>query len=321
MEEEDEGEFEFCPHAWYREAKEEGGVRGSWRLAFLCLCLPVCYPCYLSRSLRIYLRRKGPRERADTVGNSNDREECLSPEQPGPSVQEKLRVDAMFLKSESSYQLLNKLSLRRVKGQNAAGMTYVSLGKEEFASDIYISFESSVCDTSVKDFPVSTTSSLLAQLHILVLAYRDETELLETLSRTSGILGYTSQYWRGYYPLLLVKLCNSVDFDQLKREALCLIEKNFSWCHRLQISESFNLRDQYKLMATLLKLYLHVFKLRCDVSGNEWEVGVPMDWECPGQCGLATQAQAMAGTQQTRPRSKVRPDRRGKRRPRTPTFS
>ena len=35
----------------------------AWRLAFLCLCLPACYPCYLSRSLRQSAR---PRPRGPT---------------------------------------------------------------------------------------------------------------------------------------------------------------------------------------------------------------------------------------------------------------
>ena len=49
---ESEEGFDPCPSSWYRQAKQTGGLGGAWRLAFMCLCLPVCYPCYITRKYR-----------------------------------------------------------------------------------------------------------------------------------------------------------------------------------------------------------------------------------------------------------------------------
>ena len=57
-------QVDLCPTLWYREFSgstqklDESGTtcmkirRFIWRLCFLFTCLPLCYPCYLTRSLR-----------------------------------------------------------------------------------------------------------------------------------------------------------------------------------------------------------------------------------------------------------------------------
>ena len=245
--------LELCPRSWYLEAREEGGARGTWRLAFLCLCLPLCYPCYLTRSLR-RLRRKHHHK----AGHGPERT-CLS---PSYSQQEKagdrVRLDAMVLQSEAGFDLVNKLSLQKIgQGQDTAGQTDVVL--KEHRAVVHVTFEASICTTSVPNFPVSTTAAFVADLDVLVLAFRQEEELVACLSRSSGVLGYCSTYWRGYYPLLLVKLSTAPPAP-LRREALACLEKSFSCCYLLQLGNPFTRKDELLLLETLLQLYLHVFR-------------------------------------------------------------
>ena len=47
---------EFCPNSWFevdKEMHQDGFCKQvSWKCCFICVCLPVCYPCYLSRTIR-----------------------------------------------------------------------------------------------------------------------------------------------------------------------------------------------------------------------------------------------------------------------------
>merc|ERR1712038_187576 len=115
---ESEEGFDPCPSSWYRQAKQTGGLGGAWRLAFMCLCLPVCYPCYITRKYRRRRRAStGPR------GTTSPNRAPLSPSisqvdvksSPAKDAKQALRVDAMFLQFESGYKLLNRLSLQRVE--------------------------------------------------------------------------------------------------------------------------------------------------------------------------------------------------------------
>ena len=96
---ESEEGFDPCPSSWYRQAKQTGGLGGAWRLAFMCLCLPVCYPCYITRK---YRRR---RRASTSLGGISPSRAPLSPSIsqvdalnfPAKDAREVLRVDAMFL--------------------------------------------------------------------------------------------------------------------------------------------------------------------------------------------------------------------------------
>eukprot|EP00092_Neocalanus_flemingeri_P000469 GFUD01000499.1.p1 GENE.GFUD01000499.1~~GFUD01000499.1.p1 ORF type:complete len:859 (+),score=220.76 GFUD01000499.1:44-2620(+) len=51
---------DFCPRAWFHVEKDisDSGFchRLSWKCCFLCFCLPICYPCYLTRTIRRRLK-------------------------------------------------------------------------------------------------------------------------------------------------------------------------------------------------------------------------------------------------------------------------
>lgn len=55
-----EDQVDLCPPSWFRELTDEPETRAwavnarrvLWRLCFISTCLPLCYPCYLSRTFR-----------------------------------------------------------------------------------------------------------------------------------------------------------------------------------------------------------------------------------------------------------------------------
>ena len=68
-----EDQIDFCPKFWFREFnnKKSNSRKNNnkcscrkrvqtviWRICFLLTCLPMCYPCYLSRSIRRRKRQK-----------------------------------------------------------------------------------------------------------------------------------------------------------------------------------------------------------------------------------------------------------------------
>jgi len=290
---ESEEGFDPCPSSWYRQAKETGGLGGAWRLAFMCLCLPLCYPCYITRKFR-------RRRRASTnLGGISPSRVPLSPSisqvdalnSPAKDTKETLRVDAMFLQSDSGYKLLNRLALKRVAVQdgqkNTAGEVQVTAA--DFTAKVLVAFETLSSDTL--SLPCS---ALLTNLHIPVLVYRDTEELEGVIGRARGILGYCQQYWGGYYPLLLIRMADGVS-PAIKKDLVDKLEAIFSCCLHTCLPEKFTKKEEAALMDSLFRLYLHMFKLRCaDGGGPHEKLGLKsISWRCPGQCGLSVQPQGV----------------------------
>jgi len=290
---ESEEGFDPCPSSWYRQAKQTGGLGGAWRLAFMCLCLPVCYPCYITRK---YRRRR----RASTnLGGISTCRVPLSPSisqvdalnSPTRETKEAFRVDAMFLQSDSGYKLLNRLALKRAavqEGQkNTAGEVQVSA--VDFTAKVLVAFETLSSDTF--SLPCS---ALLTNLHIPVLVYRDTEELEGVIGRARGILGYCQQYWGGYFPLLLIRMADGAT-PAIKKDLVDKLEAIFSCCLHTSLPENFTKKEEAGLMDSLFRLYLHMFKLRCaDGGGLHEKLGLKStSWRCPGQCGLSVQPQGL----------------------------
>jgi len=292
LESEDQG-FDPCPSSWYRQAKQTGGLGGAWRLAFMCLCLPLCYPCYITRK---YRRR---RRATSNLGGISPSRAPLSPSisqidakaSPAKDAKEALRVDAMFLQSDSGYKLLNRLPLKRVavlEGQkNTAGE--VEVAAADFTAKVLVAFETLSSDTS--SLPCS---ALLTNLHIPVLVYRDTEELEGVIGRARGILGYCQQYWGGYYPLLLIRMAEGTT-PPIKKDLVDKLEAIFSSCLHTSLPENFTKKEEAALMDSLFRLYLHMYKLRCaDGGGLHERLGLrSTSWRCPGQCGLTVQPQGL----------------------------
>lgn len=46
-------QIDFCPPFWFQDLGSGSNLkRFLWRLCFLVTCLPLCYPCYLTRTIR-----------------------------------------------------------------------------------------------------------------------------------------------------------------------------------------------------------------------------------------------------------------------------
>ena len=58
-EDEEEEKFRLCPSSL---RQHRTGCSLAWRLASLLLCLPLCYPCYLTKQFRAHRRRKVERK-------------------------------------------------------------------------------------------------------------------------------------------------------------------------------------------------------------------------------------------------------------------
>ena len=110
------------------------------------------------------------------------------------------------------------------------------------------------------------------------------------VGRLRGILGYCQHYWGGYFPLLLIRMADG-NTPTLKRELVDKLEAIFSSCLHTSLPEDFTKVEEAGLMDLMLRLYLHVFKLRCADAGVPQEkLGLrSTSWRCPGQCGLAVQ--------------------------------
>lgn len=53
--------LELCPSVWFDSPEAASSRRKCakciWKLCFFCVCLPMCYPCYISRVLRYLVLR------------------------------------------------------------------------------------------------------------------------------------------------------------------------------------------------------------------------------------------------------------------------
>ena len=72
-------------------------------------------------------------------------------------------------------------------------------------------------------------SPLLPTLHLLVVAFATEEELVEVLEAREGVLAYTEAYWQGFFPLLLVRVVKG----EVATPSLPTMELEHFSCHHL----------------------------------------------------------------------------------------
>lgn len=72
-----EDQVDFCPHFWFHDLVQpchnscRNFKRFVWRLCFLFTCLPMCYPCYVTRSIR-RRRKQRPKYWQTDVNDTED---------------------------------------------------------------------------------------------------------------------------------------------------------------------------------------------------------------------------------------------------------
>ncbi|XP_040568336.1 uncharacterized protein [Lepeophtheirus salmonis] len=147
-----EDQVDLCPRIWSREFSQsrEGRDRNSssssidlwrkvWRICFYCSCLPICYPCYVSRSLR--RRRRGTKNNSVHESNaspknhksSDDTIKCKLFDTSGDTMgktmfhrvsqrkkdsDQRVDVNVILLRSESSPKLERYLLTKREEENN-----------------------------------------------------------------------------------------------------------------------------------------------------------------------------------------------------------
>ncbi len=46
-------QVDLCPRSWFNLGESGGCLDGIWKMLFIVCCLPLCYPCYLTRCVRV----------------------------------------------------------------------------------------------------------------------------------------------------------------------------------------------------------------------------------------------------------------------------
>ena len=116
----------------------------------------------------------------------------------------------------------------------------------------------------------SDTKNSYAALDLLLLVYKSRDELFAVLEKNTGVIGYTSQYWTGYFPLLLIRKGEERNCPISKKD-LELLHNQYSDTHHI-------LDDHPRILEWIVTCYLH--RERCKKKEN-----VVTDGKC-SECGL-----------------------------------
>jgi len=179
------------------------------------------------------------------------------------------------------------------------------------------------CDGRTKKTPFFSDD--VPSIHVVVVVYSDVKELNLALDKTEGIVPYLDEYWRGYYPLFLIrinqekkrrKFMSMKDIVQQAKAVedvpdLTEVEEKedgereeevdhgdlFSSLHRVVVQEDV---DVDFVLDSLSRYFLHRTVFQC---GGEEEDSVvlrppgydcavlrPPSWTCPGLCRLASRS-------------------------------
>lgn len=151
--------------------------------------------------------------------------------------------------------------------------------------------EANVADWKGRDLRQANS---IPNIDLLLLTIRKDNydELKNVMRLDTGILGYISKFWRGFFPILIVELYNDNEIEETKplsEEYGKLLEQLghlFGDVHQIPIKES-ELKDDW-ILESMARLFLHSRILQCsrffgaDVIKTMHFRGCP----CPGSCGL-----------------------------------
>ena len=115
--------------------------------------------------------------------------------------------------------------------------------------DVSVSVDSVIYNLLFRHEPQYTSDDSIASLDLLLLVYKTKEELIEALKSTTGVVGYISQYWTGYFPLLLIrKEVGSNCF--LSKEDIEFIQNQYSDIHHI-------LDDHPQILDWIVRCYQH----------------------------------------------------------------
>jgi len=302
----EDDKFQCCPHGLTQDVS---GCRCVWRLITLCLCLPLCYPCYLTKHVRQHHRKMSctPRKvlrKTNKVGTLESQTSDSSPRQtlgsPFRTERDSQTVNVIFLKTETGFQMLNNFNMETVeKTAGVKGNSVVTVGN--FTCDLAISQESCLSIKTPEEIH-SNASVLVADIDYIVIVFNTTEELEEVVEKEKGIMGYVRKYWNGYFPLFLIQLSNQSEVGSIKKSLKEKLEERFSSCFRFTV-ENIETCQGY-LFDAFVRFYLHEVRLQCtkldktysdpDLTHNTSCTSTidTQRWRCSGLCGLVSERQS-----------------------------
>ena len=128
---------------------------------------------------------------------------------------------------------------------------------------------------------------MIGNMSMVVIVYSDMEELQEVMANETGMVGYIRQYWRGYFPLLLIHVGLPGDF--IKKSVTDKLQRDFSSCFRLHLTDPCS-RDK-DLEDVFVSYHLHNDKFQCHkveraTSTDTSQSLFATNWNCSGLCGL-----------------------------------
>jgi len=304
--------FHYCPPGLTQDAS---GCRLVWRLITVCICLPLCYPCYLTKHARQYHRKRTctPRKvMPGTCPTPHDGTLTSTASDASPSRSTTLgssrgdrdhqAVSVIFLKSETGFQMLNSLKMESVcKSQGVKGKSVITVGN--FTCDLAISQETCLSKLTPEEIH-NNASLLVSDIDCIVIVFSSTEELEEVVTKPSGIVGYTKKYWNGYFPVMLIQVAKQSEQFTIKKSLIEKIEEGFSSSFRLIIGDLKS--SQAILFDALARFYQHEVRLQCSKLDKTYNIPDlnyntssnsslhSPSWRCSGLCGLTNQAQGQA---------------------------
>ena len=128
---------------------------------------------------------------------------------------------------------------------------------------------------------------MIGNMSMVVIVYSDLEELQEVMANETGMVGYIRQYWRGYFPLLLIQVGSPGDI--IRKSVSDKLQRDFSSCFRLHLTDPCS-RDK-DLEDVFVSYHLHNDKFQCHkveraTSTDTSQSLVTTNWNCSGLCGL-----------------------------------
>ena len=217
-----------------------------------------------------------------------------------------LQHQAAALKRISTFRRYARLGLKQLGSRVAEVVAGQRVRQEVYeegelagwtAKDIY--------EIVSKDLPVM-------DLVVLVVDQQEKRRLEQSLSCTTGVLGYIRDYWAGFFPLLLVEVQDSAgESEPLDPRARTLLASLFSVTHRVLVPGLEHAPSAEFVFETCARFQAHCRSLHCErwqaalhtaQLGRLVSLGLTQPhWVCTGLCGMRTQARRQPPDPAARP--------------------
>ena len=98
---------------------------------------------------------------------------------------------------------------------------------------------------------------------ILVVSQEEKKLIDETLSRSTGVVGYIKEYWSGFFPLLLIEVTDKTgEIEMITNKSIIAIHSMFSVTHRIIINNVDKSSDF--VFESIARFYNHIKVFQCE---------------------------------------------------------